>query len=597
MMYTSFFGLNEKPFSITPDPRYLFLSERHAEALAHLLYGIKESGGFIQLTGEVGTGKTTIVRSLLEQLPEDTEVALVLNPRMTPREFLLAICEELHVPLTAEMRNSDKALVDALNIHLLRAHAEGRRVVLIVDEAQNLSPDVLETIRLLTNLETAKQKLLQIILIGQPELRQLLARTDLRQLAQRITGRYHLEPLDRDETRAYIRHRLQVAGGGGEIFSGSAMVVVHRAARGIPRLINVISDRALLGAYSREQSRISGGTARRAAREVAGNEPRARRGGAWAWVAVAAVFVAGLTGLALWQHGAERGIAPVAARQAPADRVPGSVPGSFPGSVPAAAAGAPEPAPVPTPASEPFGAAEGGPGAVAGADEATVVAVPDGLPGGAAGMPLVSLDEALIGGRLATDTETAFSTLLGLWGVSYPAPGVTRACEAAQAAGLLCLFQRGSWGHLLRLQRPAILTLTDSQGRSHQLVLTGVTADGDPVLDAGGEPVEARLAELMATWLGDYLVIWQPEAGGGRTLAPGARDPAVVWLREALAGILGRPLDSADPALYDPVLTAAVQEFQRGRRLEADGIAGARTMIALNTALGLPGRPVLEQED
>ena len=193
-MYTSFFGLNEKPFSITPDPRYLFLSERHAEALAHLLYGVTESGGFIQLTGEVGTGKTTVVRSLLEQMPKHTEFALVLNPRLTAHEFLVAICEELRLPLTPEERRSDKEIVDALNLRLLQAHAEGHRVVLIVDEAQNLSPEVLEQIRLLTNLETAKQKLLQIILIGQPELRELLARADMRQIAQRITGRFHLEP-------------------------------------------------------------------------------------------------------------------------------------------------------------------------------------------------------------------------------------------------------------------------------------------------------------------------------------------------------------------------------------------------------------------
>ncbi len=297
-MYTSFFGLNEKPFSITPDPRYLFLSERHAEALAHLLYGVTESGGFIQLTGEVGTGKTTIVRSLLEQLPPDTRVALVLNPRLSPHEFLLTICEELRLPLNLEQRGSMKAIVDALNQRLLEAHAEGQRVVLIVDEAQNLSPDVLEQIRLLTNLETAKQKLLQIILIGQPELRQLLARTDLRQLAQRITGRYHLEPLDGPETRAYIAHRLRVAGGGAEIFTVPAAKAIHHASDGIPRLINVICDRALLGAFSREQSRVNRRLARHAVREVAGEERRSWR----PWLAsAAAVLVLAIAGVGLWQ--------------------------------------------------------------------------------------------------------------------------------------------------------------------------------------------------------------------------------------------------------------------------------------------------------
>src|ERR1700732_2714380 len=211
-MYLSFFGLHEKPFAITPDPRYLYLSERPPEALAHLLYGINEAGGFVQLTGEVGTGKTTIVRSLLAQTPKNAEIALILNPRMTAPEFLLTICEELGIGVQDSAPGSLKDLVDILSYYLLHAHAAGKRVVLVVDEAQNPSPDVLEQVRLLTNLETNTQKLLQIILIGQPELRELLARNELRQLAPRITGRYHLNPLSREETSAYVRHRLRVAG-------------------------------------------------------------------------------------------------------------------------------------------------------------------------------------------------------------------------------------------------------------------------------------------------------------------------------------------------------------------------------------------------
>src|ERR1700758_3514718 len=249
-MYLSFFGLNEKPFAITPDPRYLYLSERHAEALAHLMYGINESGGFVQLTGEVGTGKPTIVRSLLAQAPKDAEIALILNPRMTAPEFLLTICEELGIEVPAASSASLKDLVDILSRHLLEAHAGGRRVVLVVDEAQTLSPDVLEQVRLLTNLETNTQKLLQIILIGQPELREMLAQNELRQLAQRITGRYHLSPLSREESTAYVRHRLRVAGATSDIFAPAALEAVFRISEGVPRVINVICDRALLGAYS-----------------------------------------------------------------------------------------------------------------------------------------------------------------------------------------------------------------------------------------------------------------------------------------------------------------------------------------------------------
>ena len=318
-MYTSFFGLAEKPFAITPDPRYLYLSERHAEALAHLLYGIDDAGGFVQLTGEVGTGKTTMVRSFLAQLPAHADVALILNPRITPEEFLLAICDELHVAVPEALRGSVKAIVDLLNQFLLDAHARGRRVVVIVDEAQQLSADVLEQVRLLTNLETATKKLLQIILVGQPELREVLSRNDLRQLAQRITGRYHLDPLARPESAAYVRHRLKVAGATGEIFTSGALAELHRLAHGVPRLINVVADRALLGAYTREESRVSPALVRHAAAEVHGR----RFSAPWLPWAIGAAAAAGVGMLALSLYAAlapSRGAtsAPTAAAVAPA---------------------------------------------------------------------------------------------------------------------------------------------------------------------------------------------------------------------------------------------------------------------------------------
>src|SRR5262245_64127566 len=299
-MYTSFFGLGEKPFAITPDPRYLFMSERHAEALAHLLYGINEAGGFIQLTGEVGTGKTTVVRSLLERMPGHADVAVILNPQLTPVEFVLTICEELGIFMRDDDASSIKDLVDLLNKRLLESHAKGRRVVVIVDEAQNLTPETLEQVRLLTNLETASQKLLQIILIGQPELREVLARVELRQLAQRITGRYHLDPLSRVETAAYVTHRLKVAGSAtGDVFSSTALREVHRLSNGIPRIINVICDRALLGAFTQEQHRIGPAMVRAAAGEVYGrafNPP-------WTRLLIGASGTVAVLGLALgvWQ--------------------------------------------------------------------------------------------------------------------------------------------------------------------------------------------------------------------------------------------------------------------------------------------------------
>src|SRR5512139_2783536 len=309
-MYTSFFGLQEKPFAITPDPRYLYLSERHAEALAHLLYGINEAGGFIQLTGEVGTGKTTTIRSLLEQLPGHADVALILNPRITPAEFLLTICEELHVHVPEAGRGSTKTLMDLLGRHLLDTHARGRRVVLIVDEAQNLGTETLEQVRLLTNLETATTKLLQIILIGQPELRTLLDQPDLRQLAQRITGRYHLSPLSREETAGYVKHRMRVAGATAEVFTPSALREIHRLSGGIPRVINVICDRALLGAFTQEDHRAGAALVRRAASEVYGRPVPAP----WLkWATAAAVVAAlALVAVGLWTYLSQGPDAPAA---------------------------------------------------------------------------------------------------------------------------------------------------------------------------------------------------------------------------------------------------------------------------------------------
>ncbi|KAA6187019.1 AAA family ATPase [Thiohalocapsa marina] len=275
-MYPRYFGLKEASFSITPDPRYLFLSEQHREALAHLLYGAGESGGFVLLTGEVGTGKTTVCRAFLEQLPDDVDVALVLNPALTALELLRAVCDEFGVQVPPSERSA-KVLVDHLNRFLLQAHAEGRRPVLIIDEAQNLRPKVLEQVRLLTNLETTKHKLLQIFLIGQPELRDMLHSPDLRQLNQRITARFHLKPLTGRETAAYVDHRITIAGVERPLFSRAALRRVHRYSCGVPRLINLLCDRALLGAAVSRRMQVTPAIVTRAAREVLGPDSPARR--------------------------------------------------------------------------------------------------------------------------------------------------------------------------------------------------------------------------------------------------------------------------------------------------------------------------------
>ncbi|MBM5812422.1 MAG: hypothetical protein FJ191_10735 [Gammaproteobacteria bacterium] len=542
-MYTGFFGLTEKPFAITPDPRYLFLSERHAEALAHLAFGVTEAGGFIQLTGEVGTGKTTVLRSLLQQLPPNCEVALVLNPRVTSAEFLHGICDELHLQVPEAAAGSVRMLVDLLTHYLLDAHGRDRRVVLLVDEAQNLSVDVLEQVRLLTNLETATRKLLQIILIGQPELRSVLGRSELRQLAQRITGRYHLEALTRGETSAYVRHRLRVAGATREIFTAGALRELYRLAGGVPRVINVIADRALLGAWSRDEHRVGSELVRRAASEVFGRPvlpPWAR------WFTLAgATAGAVLLALAAWRM-------------------------TF----------APEPAGVVAAVPEQSDAA------------APVTNVAPGLPAPAMQEPVpVRLRERLAQAIGNTTMDTAFAGLLNLWGGQY-GPGLAPPCEQAAAHGLACVAQRGSLAELKLINRPAVLALVDAAGTEHQIVLAGLDGDRARLLLAGAS-LEVAVAELADHWYGDFLVLWRPQGGALRPLRAGMRGDDVRWLRDGLERLGGLPANAAAPELFDAELQRLVEDFQRSRRLAVDGIAGMQTQMVLDAAVGAPGAPTL----
>jgi general secretion pathway protein A len=561
-MYTSFFGLREKPFAITPDPRYLYLSERHAEALAHLLYGINEAGGFIQLTGEVGTGKTTVIRSLLEQLPGHADVALILNPRVTPAEFLLTICEELHIPVPEAGRGSTKTLMDLIGRQLLDTHARGRRVVLIVDEAQNLSTQTLEQVRLLTNLETATAKLLQIILIGQPELRALLDQPELRQLAQRITGRYHLDPLSAEESSGYVKHRMRVAGATAEVFTPSALREIHRLSGGIPRVINVICDRALLGAFTQEDHRAGAALVRQAASEVYGR-PVPAPWLKWTTTAAAAAAV-GLLGFGIWSY-----------LDARSDGVAQSPPAQ---DAPAVAASTAAPPPVAVPDVQPAIAVA----ADAGAVSAAPVAPP---------APVVSLDELLVRHGNDTTTEAALGKLFALWGATYD-PGRGRGCDQAAKQGLECMFQKGSWAQLRALNRPAILTLTDDVGRSHQVVLSRLD-DEHATLDLGGASRDVPLTAVSRYWFGDFLLLWRPPLAVVKALTPGMRGADVRWLRDSLRATQGLPAAPPGNDVYDDELTRLVQEFQRQHRLAVDGIAGVQTQIALDTALNATDSPTI----
>jgi len=287
-MYKEYFGLKEDPFSIAPDPQFLYMSDRHREALAHLIYGMKADSGFVLLTGEVGTGKTTVCRCLLGQIPENSEIAFILNPKLSVVELLATICDELGISYP-QGSLSIKVFIDLINICLLDAHSQGKQTVLIIDEAQNLSVDVLEQIRLLTNLETDKRKLLQVIMLGQPELNRILGRSDLRQLAQRVTARYHLEPLSRNEMEGYLNHRLAVAGVERPLFPVKTVNKLYRLTGGVPRLINLLCDRALLGAYVKGLNVVSPALLTAAAGEVFGKTGSNREGkdNFWQWLLIA----------------------------------------------------------------------------------------------------------------------------------------------------------------------------------------------------------------------------------------------------------------------------------------------------------------------
>lgn len=556
-MYLSFFGLNEKPFAITPDPRYLYLSERHAEALAHLLYGINEAGGFVQLTGEVGTGKTTTIRSLLAQTPKNAEVALILNPRMTATEFLLTICEEIGIGVPDSAEGSLKDLVDILNDYLLKAHAGGRRVVLVVDEAQNLATDVLEQVRLLTNLETNTQKLLQIILIGQPELRELLDRNELRQLAQRVTGRYHLDPLSSDETAAYVRHRLRVAGATTDIFTAPGLSEVYRLSGGVPRVVNVIADRALLGAYTQDKHRVDGGLVRAAATEVFG-KPFAAPWLPWAGAAAAGVALI-VTGILLWQFAPWTSSSSQAKANTPAASVPKSTADAV------VASNAP--------------AAAGGTALKVSSLETA---------------PTESLTQLLAKHNAETVPDAAFNKLFAIWNLRYTA-GNEDPCTQATAQGLECLVQRGSFGQLRQFNRPALLMLNDDAGNAHQVLLTNLS-DERAKIELGGTRHEVGIGELSRYWFGDFVMLWRPATQNVKPLSVGMRGAEVRWLRQSLQRLNGAGPDAPASDVFDAELSKQVMEFQRRNQLAVDGIAGVQTQIVLASAVSGSDSPLLRTD-
>ncbi|MDO8989104.1 MAG: AAA family ATPase [Sideroxyarcus sp.] len=516
-MYQGYFGLAEAPFSIAPDPRYLYMSERHQEALAHLLYGVNGSGGFVLLTGEVGAGKTTVCRCLLEQIPESCDVAYIFNPRQTVEELLATICAEFGISVPPG-NTSVKVFVDCINTYLLDAHARGRHTVLVIDEAQNLSADVLEQMRLLTNLETSERKLLQIILLGQSELAEMLARPELRQLAQRVIARYHLGPLSKQEVAAYVRHRLEVAGTQHKLFPDALMGSLYRLSGGTPRIINVLCDRSLLGAYVQGKERVDRATLRQAAREVFHQPAKRSR-------SVLLFLIAGLlasTALAalLYKPAVQ---SPVAAK-AEAKAEPAKPATSL----------AETPVTLEWPATEPR----------------------------------------------VRSKAMAYAALFRTWGVVYEEGDE---CLQADLMGLSCRTARGGLDELRQLNRPAVLQLSDKQGRKFHAMLS-LLDDRVAIFNVANETRAVAIGALAEQWSGQYTLLWRTPPIAQQTIRMGDHGPDVEWLRNQLAQINGMVAEPAEDPVFDEAVLRQVKQFQLAQGLPPTGIVAAQTLLRLSGA-------------
>jgi general secretion pathway protein A len=543
-MYEPYYGFTEKPFNLTPDPKYLYLSRRHSEAFAHLEFGRRERGGFVLITGEVGTGKTTTARYFLSKLPEGTATAVVLYPALTAVELLKTIADDLHAPSTGA---SLKELVDALHRFLLQSRAQGREVVLLIDEAQDLSIEVLEQIRLISNLETDTDKLIQIILMGQTELQDMLARRELRQLAQRVTARYHLTALSKPETEEYVRHRLTVAGGAGKVtFTPAALTAVHRHAYGVPRLINLICDRSLLAGYVKGTRVIHAGMVGEAAEEARGELPRrmSPRG-----IALLGTGVVGTAALAFMLV-APRTLHAPAVETAPleaAPRAPALPRAPEPTPSPANAADAPSPAPVaqatssPSPAPMAYAAPSASP-ALAGAAE--------------------RLDALVLNAPRESSFRSAVDNVGALW----------RSEPLEQTALRTHLEQ------LRRFDLPVVLEMFHPARRDTCfLALLRLEDDAASVTVGDSAPLRVPVAALDRLWTRDAIFLWRDFDA----VLPD-KTKAVAWARENLAR-----LGYAEQDLH-----GAVGRFQRDSLLVSDGVIGKRTLMTLYS-LGPYPRPHL----
>ncbi len=573
-MYLDHFGLLEAPFSIAPDPRYLYMSERHREALAHLLYGMESDGAFILLTGDVGTGKTTVSRCLLEQVPEDTNLALVLNPKLNSIELLQVICDELRI--SYDVANlSVKTLVDYINRYLLGAHAQGKKTVVLIEEAQNLDLDVLEQLRLLTNLETNERKLLQVILLGQPEFLDVLDRPELSQLAQRITARFHLGPLKLKEAEEYVAHRLAIAGCRRPLFTHGVIKQLYKYSGGIPRLINVICDRALLGCYVQNRHQIDKRTLANAAKEVLGENkaasiknnimPRFYKLSALAFVL--GVLVAAsmyFFDLPLNKKVAVNGFIeePVLPRVLPVEKPLEKVSEER----------------EPSQAIEPVVLTDA-------VDMQVEVSGPD----------IQAYIKWPNGNQRLRSNFQSYQSLFERWKINYNILTDGTPCFFAQTQGLSCLHEQSGLDDLRQLNRPAVLTLYDDLNRRQYVTLVELNNQVAKIV-ISGEFQHIPVEQLKFYWRGEFSLLWRMPPGYKDLIKPGHAGKVVAWLSQAMNGInkqIHRVSAQHKHSYYDENLVQQVKAFQLREGLRSDGVVGVKTLIHINQFSGKTA-PMLE---
>ena len=547
-MYKAFYGLNDNPFSIAPNPHYMFLSDRHREALAHLTYGLGETGGFVLLTGEVGTGKTTVSRCLLQQIPENTDTAFILNPSLTELELLATLCDELEIKYGENP--TLKQLTDLISTYLLTNHKNARNTVLIIDEAQHLRSEVLEQLRLLTNLETNTKKLLQVILIGQPELQQLLKRQDLRQLAQRITARYHLLPLNKDEIGLYVLHRLQVAGRHEPLFTRKAIAALHKHSGGIPRLTNLLCERALMAGYGQAKVPIDHKMVNQAAVEVLGDidAPSDKR---WPFVAATALVLAFGLSFYLFNRSANddslNSNAALASNQTQQSVNPPAL------------------ATIPS------------------ATNQSITASTSQLQ---TSPPVVNAQQQILRQAMlqSSSIDNAFAGLFGLWN-KQPIIGLS-ACQAAQQQDLACYQQQGNWYSIMRLNYPAVVYLQDAQAN----VFYGVIVERQVeqiLLQLGEQQFWVNKDWFDRHFSGTFEILWQPDGVLPREIGQSSSLAQVQWLENSLALVNKRRARLLTQ--FDGELEQQLMQFQRQHGLKPDGIAGNQTLVQLNLYLSQQG--------